>query len=69
MSVHDHGVDLVRFSGMPDYQPCGGHLVGMIHRMGHENAGWVQVVGASVKFVKPGDAVICPPFPTVGESA
>ncbi len=34
--------------------------------MGHENAGWVEDVGAGVTSVKPGDAVICHPLRTCG---
>ncbi|MCZ6679699.1 MAG: NAD(P)-dependent alcohol dehydrogenase [Candidatus Poribacteria bacterium] len=34
--------------------------------MGHENAGWVEAVGAGVKSVKPGDAVICHPLRSCG---
>lgn len=34
--------------------------------MGHENAGWIEDVGSSVKSVKPGDAVICHPFRSCG---
>ena len=34
--------------------------------MGHENAGWVEDVGSSVKSVKRGDAVICHPLRTCG---
>ena len=34
--------------------------------MGHENAGWVEAVGAGVKSVKPGDAVICHPLRLCG---
>src|SRR5690349_9020621 len=32
------------------------------HVMGHENAGWVEAVGAAVESVRPGDAVICHPL-------
>jgi NAD+-dependent secondary alcohol dehydrogenase Adh1 len=34
--------------------------------LGHENAGWVEDVGPSVKSVKPGDAVIVHPVVTCG---
>ncbi len=34
--------------------------------LGHENAGWVEVVGSSVTAVKPGDAVICHPMRSCG---
>ena len=34
--------------------------------LGHENAGWVEEVGAGVRSVKPGDAVICHPLRTCG---
>lgn len=34
--------------------------------MGHENAGWVEEVGAGVEGVKVGDAVICHPLVTSG---
>src|SRR5712675_207746 len=34
--------------------------------MGHENAGWVEAVGAGVTGVKVGDAVICHPLVTSG---
>jgi NAD+-dependent secondary alcohol dehydrogenase Adh1 len=34
--------------------------------LGHENAGWVEDVGSSVKSVKPGDAVIVHPVVTCG---
>lgn len=34
--------------------------------LGHENAGWVEDVGAGVRSVKPGDAVICHPLRTCG---
>lgn len=34
--------------------------------MGHENAGWVEEVGSSVRSVKRGDAVICHPFRSCG---
>ncbi len=34
--------------------------------MGHENAGWVQAVGAGVETVKVGDAVICHPLVSNG---
>jgi NAD+-dependent secondary alcohol dehydrogenase Adh1 len=34
--------------------------------LGHENAGWVEEVGAGVRAVKPGDAVICHPVRTCG---
>ncbi|ROO28370.1 NAD(P)-dependent alcohol dehydrogenase [Salinisphaera japonica] len=34
--------------------------------MGHENAGWVEAVGAGVTGFKPGDAVICHPLVTCG---
>jgi NAD+-dependent secondary alcohol dehydrogenase Adh1 len=34
--------------------------------MGHENAGWVEAVGAGVTSVKVGDAVICHPLRTCG---
>ena len=34
--------------------------------MGHENAGWVEAVGAGVEGVKVGDSVICHPLVTSG---
>jgi len=34
--------------------------------MGHENAGWVEAVGAGVESVRVGDAVICHPLVTSG---
>ena len=34
--------------------------------MGHENAGWVEAVGAAVTGFKPGDPVICHPLVTSG---
>jgi NAD+-dependent secondary alcohol dehydrogenase Adh1 len=34
--------------------------------LGHENAGWVEEIGAGVRAVKPGDAVICHPVRTCG---
>ena len=34
--------------------------------MGHENAGWVESIGAGVTSVKAGDAVICHPLVTSG---
>lgn len=34
--------------------------------LGHENAGWVEDVGAGVRSVKRGDAVICHPLRTCG---
>ena len=34
--------------------------------LGHENAGWVEDVGAGVTTVKPGDAVIVHPVITCG---
>ncbi len=34
--------------------------------MGHENAGWVEAVGAGVESVKVGDAVVCHPLVTSG---
>ena len=34
--------------------------------MGHENAGWVEAIGAGVSGVKVGDAVICHPLVTSG---
>jgi len=34
--------------------------------LGHENAGWVEDVGAAVRTVTPGDAVICHPLRTCG---
>lgn len=34
--------------------------------LGHENAGWVEEVGAGVRSVKRGDAVICHPLRTCG---
>ncbi|MBE7211905.1 MAG: NAD(P)-dependent alcohol dehydrogenase [Gluconacetobacter diazotrophicus] len=34
--------------------------------MGHENAGWIEEVGAAVTGLKPGDAVICHPLVTSG---
>jgi NAD+-dependent secondary alcohol dehydrogenase Adh1 len=36
------------------------------HIMGHENAGWVEEVGAGVESVKVGDPVICHPLITSG---
>jgi NAD+-dependent secondary alcohol dehydrogenase Adh1 len=36
--------------------------------MGHENAGWVEAVGASVRNVKVGDPVICHPLLSHGET-
>jgi len=36
------------------------------HILGHENAGWVEVVGKNVTSVKPGDAVICHPQRSCG---
>lgn len=36
--------------------------------MGHENAGWVEAVGAAVEGVKPGDPVICHPLLSKGET-
>ena len=36
------------------------------YTLGHENAGWVEEVGASVTTVKPGDAVIVHPLKTDG---
>lgn len=36
--------------------------------MGHENAGWVEEVGAAVSSVKVGDPVICHPLATTGHS-
>lgn len=36
--------------------------------MGHENAGWVEAVGAAVQGVKPGDPVICHPLLSKGET-
>jgi NAD+-dependent secondary alcohol dehydrogenase Adh1 len=36
--------------------------------MGHENAGWVEAVGASVQSVQIGDPVICHPLLSKGEA-
>jgi NAD+-dependent secondary alcohol dehydrogenase Adh1 len=36
--------------------------------MGHENAGWVEAVGAAVQGIKPGDPVICHPLLSKGET-
>jgi len=36
------------------------------YTLGHENAGWVQEVGPSVKTVQPGDAVIVHPLESCG---
>src|SRR5579859_4372237 len=36
--------------------------------MGHENAGWVEAVGAAVQAVKVGDSVICHPLLSRGET-
>ncbi|MGH7905831.1 MAG: NAD(P)-dependent alcohol dehydrogenase [Candidatus Binataceae bacterium] len=36
--------------------------------MGHENAGWVHMIGASVESVKVGDAVICHPLMSNGNA-
>src|ERR1700674_1967968 len=36
--------------------------------MGHENAGWVEAIGASVETVKVGDPVICHPLLSKGEA-
>jgi NAD+-dependent secondary alcohol dehydrogenase Adh1 len=38
------------------------------HVMGHENAGWVEDVGAAVETVKRGDPVICHPLASSGDS-
>jgi NAD+-dependent secondary alcohol dehydrogenase Adh1 len=40
--------------------------VGLPYTLGHENAGWVQEVGAAVTSVAPGDTVILHPTPTCG---
>ena len=36
------------------------------HTLGHENAGWVEEVGSSVRTVQPGDAVIVHPLKSCG---
>ena len=36
------------------------------YTMGHENAGWIHVVGSAVEHVQPGDAVILHPLVTCG---
>jgi NAD+-dependent secondary alcohol dehydrogenase Adh1 len=40
--------------------------VNLPYIMGHENAGWVEAVGAGVEGVRVGDAVICHPLVTSG---
>ena len=40
--------------------------VALPYIMGHENAGWVEEIGAGVEGVKVGDAVICHPLVTSG---
>jgi NAD+-dependent secondary alcohol dehydrogenase Adh1 len=39
------------------------------YTLGHENAGWVEVVGDAVQSVRPGDAVIVHPLRTCGVCA
>ncbi len=40
--------------------------VALPYIMGHENAGWVEEVGAAVESVRVGDAVVCHPLVTSG---
>ena len=40
--------------------------VNLPYIMGHENAGWVEAIGAGVEGVKVGDSVICHPLVTSG---
>jgi NAD+-dependent secondary alcohol dehydrogenase Adh1 len=40
--------------------------VNLPHIMGHENAGWIEEIGAAVDHVKVGDPVICHPLITSG---
>lgn len=42
--------------------------VALPYIMGHENAGWVEAIGSSVESVKVGDAVICHPLLSKGET-
>jgi NAD+-dependent secondary alcohol dehydrogenase Adh1 len=42
--------------------------VALPYIMGHENAGWVEAVGAAVQGVKAGDPVICHPLLSKGET-
>src|SRR5215469_1025711 len=42
--------------------------VALPYIMGHENAGWVEAIGAAVESVKVGDPVICHPLLSRGET-